>query len=672
MFVLSQLVSVLDGSTFAVSDAAGDITANSDVPMGLFYRDMRHLSQWEMRLNGRPLHPLTGHATEYDEAIFFLIEPTGSPHLAPSVSVLRRRQVADGMREDITVTNHGLQPVPVQLSVLFAADFADVFEIRDQLNKHSRQTRRVVGDRVTLEYRRNDYRRYTVVSADGASFSEKSLSLQMILQPAQSWQLRLEVRVSTERLEPSLKADHRPDLAAGMAQWLAGAPRLDTDWDDLRRVYQRSLVDLAALRFYPDLTPPFSLPAAGLPWYMALFGRDSLIASYQALPFAPELCRTTLRALAALQATDFDDFRDSEPGKIMHEVRYGDLIRFRERPQSPYYGSADATPLYLIVLDEYERWTGDGDLVRELEPSARAALRWVEEYGDLDGDGFIEYASRNPDTGLANQCWKDSTNSIVYPDGEVAPLPRATCEIQGYAYDARLRFARLAREFWGDPALADRLEHDARTLRRRFDEAFWLPDRGFYALALDGDGHPVPTLTSNIGHLLWSGIVADDHVDRLVANLLCDQMFSGWGVRTLAAGQPAYNPIEYHNGTVWPHDNALIAAGLARYGRRTEANRLAVAILEAARFFDDRLPEVLVGTDRRETRVPVPLATACCPQAWAAGTPLLLIRVMLGLRPGPFGPEVDPCLPERIERLGLDGVHGQRGRAELVGAQRPY
>ena len=295
---------------------------------------------------------------------------------------------------------------------------------------------------------------------------------------------------------------------------------MDTDWHDLRQVYRRSLIDLAALRFYPESVPDSSLPAAGLPWFMALFGRDSLITSYQAIPFVPELARTTLLALGAQQATEWDDFRDAEPGKILHELRHGELAHFGERPHSPYFGSADATPLFLVVLDEYERWTGDVETVRRLEGAARAALEWIERYGDLDGDGYIEYQTRNPTTGLVNQCWKDSWNSIVHPDGRLATLPRACCEIQGYAYDARVRTARLAREVWDD-AGAGR-PAGARTrprCRTSFDRDFWLPEQGFYALALDGDKQPVPTLTSNIGHLLWSGIVADERVEAVVAHL---------------------------------------------------------------------------------------------------------------------------------------------------------
>jgi glycogen debranching enzyme len=451
-----------------------------------------------------------------------------------------------------------------------------------------------------------------------------------------------------------------------LEDWLAAAPKVDTDWHELRQVYRRSLVDLAALRFYPESVADSSLPAAGLPWFMALFGRDSLITSYQAIPFVPELARTTLLALGAHQATAWDDFRDAEPGKILHELRHGELAHFGERPHSPYFGSADATPLFLVVLEEYERWTGDVETVRTLEGPARAAVEWMERYGDQDGDGYIEYQTRNPKTGLENQCWKDSGNSIVYPDGRLASLPRATCEIQGYAYDARVRTARLAREVWGDIEYANRLDSDAAKLKDAFNRDFWLSDVDFYALALDGEKKPVPTLTSNVGHLLWSGIVADDRVESIVDHLADERMFSGWGIRTMADGQPAYNPIEYHNGTVWPHDTALIAAGLHRYGRRKDANRLIVALMEAASHFAYRLPEAFAGYARSETRLPVPYPTACSPQAWAAAAPLLLMRLMLGLDPTTTGLTVRPHLPADVNRVVVRGLPGRWGRSDAV------
>jgi glycogen debranching enzyme len=664
--VPDQQISILKGSAFVVSDRLGDVTNTPGNPNGLFYRDMRHLSRWQLRLNGRQLDVLSAETLEYDEAVFFLVEPTGTIYRNPAVSLIRRRQVADGMREHLELHNHGRDQVEVEVSLLFDADFADVFEVKDELAKTGELYRQREHHGVTLGYLREDFRRETYIHARDAFFTDESLTFRVALEPRESWSATVVVTVGTERDEPMPQRMHRPEMPVSLEQWLAAAPKMDTDWYELRQVYRRSLIDLAAMRFYPESVPDASLPAAGLPWFMALFGRDSLLTSYQAIPFVPELARTTLLALGAQQATEWDDFRDAEPGKILHELRHGELAHFRERPQSPYYGSADSTPLFLVVLDEYERWTGDTDTVKRLEGAARAALTWIEEYGDLDRDGYVEYQTRNPETGMDNQCWKDSWNSIVHPDGRIATPPRATCEIQGYAYDARVRTARLAREVWDDPALAERLERDAARLKTQFERDFWLTEQGFYALALDGDKRPVPTLTSNIGHLLWSGIVPDDRVEAVVGHLCDEDMFSGWGVRTLAAGQPAYNPIEYHNGTVWPHDTALIAAGFARYGRRQDANRLVVALMDAANHFAYRLPEAFAGYARAATRVPVAYPSACSPQAWATGAPLLLVRLMLGLDPAPGGLTVRPHLPAEVSRLIVRGLPGRWGRADAV------
>jgi glycogen debranching enzyme len=325
--------------------------------------------------------------------------------------------------------------------------------------------------------------------------------------------------------------------------------------------------------------------------------------------------------------------------------------------------------LFLILLDEYERFTGDRDRVRRLEPNARAALTWIDEYGDRDGDGYVEYERRNTETGLENQCWKDSWNSILYADGTLAKLPRATCELQGYAYDARRRCARLAREIWDDDALAEKLEHQADALKHSFNDDFWLADRGYYALALDGDKKPVDSLTSNIGHLLWSGIVADDRAHQVVEHLLGPRLFSGWGVRTMAEGDGGYNPIGYHQGTVWPHDNSLIAAGLRRYGYDDQAATIAFAILEAAQYFLGRLPETFAGYDRALTEYPVEYPTACSPQAWATGAPLLLLRVLLGLEARSGAMEQRAVLPERIRELALHDLPGPAGSYDASAAR---
>jgi glycogen debranching enzyme len=413
------------------------------------------------------------------------------------------------------------------------------------------------------------------------------------------------------------------------------------------------------------------MPAAGLPWFMTVFGRDSLITSYQALPFTAELAETTLRVLAQYQATEIDDFRDAEPGKMLHEIRFGEMVHFGERPHSPYYGTADATPLFLVLLDEYERWTGDVELVRELEPNARAALRWIDEYGDRDGDGFVEYQRRNEETGLENQCWKDSWDSIRFADGTIAKGPIATCEIQGYVYDAKQRCARLARTVWGDDELAERLEREAAELKERFDRAFWVVDRAHYALALDGEKRQVDSLTSNTGHLLWSGIVPEEKAEAVARLLVGKRLFSGWGIRTMADGDAGYNPIRYHNGTVWPHENSLIALGLARYGFRAEAAQVAKAILEAATYFDYRLPETFAGYERTRTAFPVEYPSSCSPQAWATGAPLALLRAVLGLEPDGDRLSCDAVLPDGINRIELTEIPGRWGTADAASLVEP-
>ncbi len=664
-----------------VSDLIGDASPDPDEVLGLFYRDMRHLSRWQLAIDGGRLEALSNGASGFASATFFLAGPDSSVYRNPTLSVIRERTLGKGSGEDLheklTVLNSGREEIVIALSMAFDADFADLFEVKNkELIKKGTTSRLVRGQAVELIYRREDFERRTIIQAEGAQLSQGSADFVLRLKPAESWSGTLKVsfesvapreRTGAARELPSskIKRRHGVNHSDQMDAWLEAAPRVRASWDTLRHTYDRSLRDLAALRLRVQaLTEDAAIPAAGLPWFMAVFGRDSLITSYQALPFVPQLASATLQVLARRQATEWDDFRDAEPGKILHELRLGELTYFGDWPQSPYYGSADSTPLFLILLDEYERWSGDTDLVVELEPQARAALDWLEHHGDLDGDGYLEYQRRNLDNGLENQGWKDSCDAIVHPDGELASLPRATCELQGYAYDARLRTARLAREVWHDAATADRLEGEAAELKARFNTDFWVAEGDFFALALDGDKRQVPTLTSNMGQLLWSGIVDDSKVDAVVDHIMGDRLFSGWGVRTLATGQAAFNPLSYHDGTVWPHDNGLIAAGLARYGRPEEAGRIAMAMFEAATQFDHRLPEAFAGYPRSLTKFPVRYPTACSPQAWAAGTPLLLIRVLLGLEPHGYQLTSTPCVPDAIGSLGLTGVPGRWGRAD--------
>jgi glycogen debranching enzyme len=459
-------------------------------------------------------------------------------------------------------------------------------------------------------------------------------------------------------------------MEANLNRWLKEAPRLESDSDSLKATYRRSLIDLAALRFSPPIAGATSLPAAGLPWFMTIFGRDSIFTSLQALPFTPELAATTLRALGEWQGTRLDDFRDEDPGRILHELRYGELPAFEERPHSPYFGNADATPLYVVLLDEYERWSGDTKLVRDLEYEARAALNWIDQYADLQGNGYVSYKRRNEETGLENQCWKDSWDSISYRDGRLPGFPRATCELQGYAFDAKVRAARLARLVWKDDAFAERLEKEAADLKRRFNRDFWVADGEYFALALDADGSQVDALSSNNGHLLWSGIVDKSKAKAVVRHLMGPRLFSGWGVRTLAEGEGRYNPIGYHVGTVWPFDSSIVAWGLRRYGFKEEAAQVAAGILDAAEFFAGRLPEAFGGYERSLTRYPVEYPTACSPQAWSTGAPLLLLRTMLGLEPLGDHLLVDPALPAGIGRLELLDIPGRWGRVDAFGRGR--
>jgi glycogen debranching enzyme len=665
-----QTVSILEGNTFVVSDRLGDVDASPDEPHGLFHRDTRYLSRWRLTVGGRSPRLLSTDDVNYYSSQFFLVPPDGSVYEDSAFSIVRKRAINSGFHEDLTVMNHTAEPLELELRVEAAADFADLFEVKDDLAKQGRHYHRIEGSQLVLGYQRDGYVRETWITAttDDGELSEDGFRFQLRIEPHGEWSTCLDVLIGvhTHGRATTSQRDHddgeaRPRMRFSLEEWVASAPKLASDLRALELSYERSLVDLAALRFYPPLMPEMALPAAGLPWFMTVFGRDSLIAGYQALPFTSELAETTLRVLAIRQGTRIDHFRDMEPGKILHEIRFGEMTAFEERPHSPYYGTADATPLFLLLLDETVRWTGDPTLAREFEQEARAALDWIDHHGDRDGDGYVEYERRNAESGLENQCWKDSWNSILFADGSNSSLPRATCEIQGYVYDAKVRAARLAREVWGDPSLADRLEEEAAELKRRFNRDFWLDDREYFALALDGEKRQVDSLTSNIGHLLWSGIVDDDKADAVVRHLMGDRLFSGWGVRTMAVGDGGYNPIGYHNGTVWPHDNSLIAAGLARYGYREEAGRIAYAMLEAAEFFRHRLPEVFAGYPREETLFPVEYPTACSPQAWASGAPLLFVTTMLGLEPGEGGGfETSPHLPAGIERIELGPSSGRR------------
>ena len=462
--------------------------------------------------------------------------------------------------------------------------------------------------------------------------------------------------------------EERRRAEESMTEWQRSAPVLSARWDDLVHTWNRSLADLASLRMRVPEVADGHLLAAGTPWFMTVFGRDTLVSSLQTLLLGPELAAGTLRVLAATQASSDDPERDAEPGKIIHELRRGKAaLAWTDR----YYGTVDATPLFLVLLSEVWRWTDDPSLPLELEEPARRALAWIDGPADLDGDGFVEYERRSSH-GIRNQTWKDSEDSMAFHDGTLALPPIAPVEVQGYVYDAKLRIAEIAREIWRDDALAEKLESDAADLRRSFEEAFWLEERGLYALGLDREKRPVDALTSNLGHLLWSGIVPEPRREAIADLLMGDSLWSGWGVRTMAVGEGAYNPLVYHDGTVWPHDNSLVAWGLARSGRPDDAARILRATVEAATHFGYRLPEVFAGFARDHTGFPVVYPTASSPQAWAAATPVLLLQAVLGLVPDRAERVLRSeasRVPDWLEGLSLAGVHafGRRWAVHVEG-----
>jgi glycogen debranching enzyme len=668
-----RTLAVLDGSTFVVGDRLGDVRADEGREHGFFSQDTRFISRCVLRVGERPLELLSLHQSAHFDAQFFLTPTVGPEDQAPC-SIMRHRVIDHLWMEQLTVTNHLHETSHIPVVVEINTDFADLFEVKDGVVAEREITFTHHDAGLTLAYSRGGFHRsVTIVSSSPATVTDSGFEYDLQLQPGEQWSTAL--TISPEASQPGVRFPHRKPhgelqdvrtaRSAELAEWLAEAPAFQADDPALVRTYQASLSDLGALRIHPDIAADATLPAAGLPWFMALFGRDSLITSFQALPYLPDLAATTLRVLAARQAKERDDFHEQEPGKILHELRYGELTSRGLRPHSPYFGTADATPLFLVLLDEYHRWSGDDSLVRELEGNARAALSWIHDSGDLDGDGYVEYQCRNPTTGLVNQCWKDSWDSMQFADGTLARGPIATCEIQGYVYDAQRRSARLAREVWHDQALAEQLEPRASGLRTRFSRDFWMPERGCHALALDGDKRQVDSLTSNIGHLLWSGILDDDEAAATAERLLEDQLYSGWGVRTLGTHETGYNPLGYHTGTVWPHDSSLIVAGLARYGHTEAARKIAAAILAAAPYFEHRLPEVFAGYPAELTSVPVAFPTASRPQAWAAATPLLLLTTVLDLQPQDTSVAAD--LPDGIGRLR---IHRQRAAA-LSPAEAP-
>src|ERR1700737_3614965 len=644
----TPLLTINHGATFMVTDLGGEIQA--DTEHGVFADDTRFVSYYAIFANGTPWQRLNSAATEYYAARLYLtnaVVATEDGHIpAGTLSLVISRSIGDGIHEDLDLVNHGLGPVRFNLEIALRADFADLFEVK--LGHLVRRGRIVTqwheSEELETSYTNGDFRRgliYRLVhSSSRPIYANGRITFEVELSAGATWHTcchYLLVRGQAVRAAPpACSCDHRGEADADQdrlhRQWRDAATKVTTANEDIYRLYRQSVEDMGALRLYDhDFAPDVWLPAAGVPWFVAIFGRDSLIAGLQSTIVHAGFARGALKKLAQFQATEMDDRRDAEPGKIPHEMRTGELAHFHRIPHTPYYGTAAATPRYLITLHETWKWLGDLALLREHRDVALRCLEWIDRYGDLDGDGFQEYKTRSPQ-GYENMGWKDAPDAVVYPDGRQVPQPKALCELQGYVFDAWMRTAEVL-EALDQRERAAGLRAKAKALRVAFEEKFWCEDLGFYAFALDPDKQPVQTIASNAGHCLASGIASPEHAARVVGQFFEPDMWSGWGIRTLSASNPAYNPFSYQRGSVWPHDNGIIALGFKRYGFAAEAARVARDISEAASLFVAyRPPELYAGIERRPGTFPVLYPQANVPQAWAAGSVFHLLQAMLGVR----------------------------------------
>jgi glycogen debranching enzyme len=646
----------------------GEVAPAGQCGLGLFYDDTRILSHYALHLGvGRPSLLSSQAPQTFRAQVDLAIDDRslgGDTWDPKNVLHLRRELLLDDrLTERLTLTSYLTDPLDFSLELALGCDFADIFEVRGW-------TRAGRGDYFAPQVGEKGIR-YAYRGTDGRVMSTHVCFREA---PAQlhahgaAWRLRLQPQEPVElewSVVPGDVAAHGAETAAPLAvrsariqhlydAWAAECTRWTTDAEDFDTALGQAVTDLRALYIETDHEPVIS---AGIPWYSTIFGRDSLITSLQTLLVNPSIAKGTLRYLARHQGRAENAFTEEQPGKILHELRRGELARAGEIPHVPYYGTIDATPLWLILLHETWRWTGDAELVRGLLPNAERALEWIDKYGDLDGDGFVEYA-RTSEKGLVNQGWKDSGDGVPFPDGVLPEPPIALAEVQGYVYDAKRRMAMLFAAF-GDAARAERLNREASALREQIQERFWMEREGTFALALDGRKRPIPTVATNAGHLLWNRVATPEQARRMAERFLAPDMFSGWGIRTLSAAHPVYNPMSYHNGSVWPHDNAIVALGTALYGQLAPAHAVLTGMRDAAvkmRYY--RLPELFCGMTRSTTTAhPVLYPVSCSPQAWASGAFFMLLQATMGILPDARAqvlhirePQLPPFLRELVVR----------------------
>jgi glycogen debranching enzyme len=664
------------GNTFMVTQDDGQI---ADGELGVFAEDTRFVSYYGIFANGQQWKRLNASTTSYAVARVYLTNPqieTEDRTIAPgSLELVLSRVAGDGIHEDIDITNYGTLPVQFNLEIALRSDFADIFEVKSHKyvrRGHIETDWSQVDRELNTTYNNRDFHRRFLYRVRNASstprFANGRITFLVELAPRQSWHTCGYYILSADGTYP--KPDKEwpedsqfpthcyqmaPEVAKLHQQWFDTATQITTAQEEIYRLYEQSVEDMGALRLYDrDLPLDTWLPAAGVPWFVAIFGRDSTIASLQCMLVRPNFALGTLKTLARYQATQIDDWRDAQPGKVLHELRAGELAHFNRVPHTPYYGAADTTPLYLILLHETWKWTGEIGLLHEYREVAIRCLEWIDLYGDLDGDGLQEFKTRSTQ-GIGNQGWKDSEDSIVYPDGTQVTAPIALCELQGYVFDAWMRMAEVFTAL-GEIDRASTLQHKAGELRDRFEAQFWCEELGYYAYGLDAHKQPIESIVSNPGHCLWSGIVSPERAARVVDRLMAPDLWSGWGIRTISADHPSFNPHSYHLGSIWAHDNGIIALGCKRYGLTAAAAKIARGISEAGSYFENyRLPEVYAGITQAPGAFPVQYAQANVPQAWAAGSIFHLLQAILGLQAdAPNGRlYVDPDLPTWLPDLNL-------------------
>jgi glycogen debranching enzyme len=683
-----ELLALKSGAQFCCTRPDGSIRPALASGEGFYAADTRHLSELRLTIAGRQPVLLSSAIESGHHAFINATNPMltdGSSRLPQDTLSLRQTVlVSECLYYEVAVRNFHREAVVTQVEVSLAADFADVFEVRGV-------DRRTSGS-LAPPTREDDLLRFTYLAVDGQR-RETLVELHPSPRSVQIdgdtvhvvWAVELAAGAEIDLgltavpivgggrpARPGAAAGTEPTaqaiaeaLAAQDDAWTSACARISSDNELFDALIDASVRDLHALMMPVGDS---ELPAAGIPWYVAPFGRDSLLSSCEALMINPAVARGTLLALAGLQADADEDWRDAEPGKILHELRVGELARTGQIPHTPYYGTADATPLFLMVAGGYYRWTLDLDTMKRLRPALDAALEWIDKWGDRDGDGFVEYERRSP-AGLRNQGWKDSDDAIMHADGSLAEGPIALVEVQGYVYEAKRRIADVY-EALGEGGRAGALRGEAAVLRSAFNEAFWMPEEGFFALALDGAKQQVRSITSNPAHCLYCGIVDDEKARLVGERLMAGDMFSGWGIRTLSSLSPAYNPMSYHNGSVWPHDNAIAAAGLKRYGFDAATSRIAAALFDVASGARDaRLPELFCGFSRSESSSIVAYPVACIPQAWAAAAPFMLVQALLGI--SAHAPEnwliVDrPRLPDWLGSVELRDIRVGEARVSLA------